>query len=144
MRYDRSELSKSELYLEGLPVFTRGAVTIPDYPPLLRELRLLERSTSRQGKDTVGHGRGANEHDDLANALFGCMFSIGGRKTSLQIWEQFGAKPMFEPGQDPGPRGQGPAVVGSWSSGDSLQQDLERRKQAARENADRLKKMVKL
>ena len=65
--YQRSEMSKSALYLEALPLFMRGSVSIPDHPKLIRELRLLERRTSRVGKDIVDHGR--NGSDDHANAL---------------------------------------------------------------------------
>jgi hypothetical protein len=66
-----SELSKSQLYLEGLQLFLRGLVSIPDCPQLIRELRLLERRTSRTGKDCVDHGAGGS--DDYANVLFGAM-----------------------------------------------------------------------
>ena len=68
--YAPSDKSKSELYLEALPLFTRGAISIPDYAPLVRELRLLERQTHRGGRDTVDHPRRGS--DDLANALCGC------------------------------------------------------------------------
>ena len=51
--YAPSDKSKSELYLEALPLFTRGAISIPDYAPLVRELRLLERQTHRGGRDTM-------------------------------------------------------------------------------------------
>ena len=57
IKFVRSEYSKSELYLEALPLFTRGLIAIPDLPPLLKELRLLERQTHRSGKDTVDHGK---------------------------------------------------------------------------------------
>lgn len=70
--YVRSELPKSALYLEGLPVFTQGAVSIPDQPQLVRELRLLERRTARSGKDSVDHGISGS--DDFANVLFGAMW----------------------------------------------------------------------
>jgi hypothetical protein len=50
----------------------RGAVSIPDLPPLIRELRLLERRTHRSGKDSVDHGTGGA--DDHANALAGAMW----------------------------------------------------------------------
>jgi hypothetical protein len=70
--YDRCEVAKSQLYLEGLPSFTRGVVSIPDMPVLARELRLLERRTHRSGKDTVDHGRGGS--DDYANVLFGAIY----------------------------------------------------------------------
>lgn len=64
-------MSKSQLYLEGLPAFTRGQVELPPSPVLLKELRFLERRTSRIGRDVVDHGR--HGHDDHANALFGCL-----------------------------------------------------------------------
>ena len=68
--YEPAEKSKSDLYLEALPLFTRGAISIPNYAPLVRELRLLERQTHRGGRDTVDHPRRGS--DDLANALCGC------------------------------------------------------------------------
>jgi hypothetical protein len=69
--YFRSPLTRSELYLDSLVHFTRGAVSIPNHPELIRELRLLERRTARSGKDTVDHGVGGS--DDHANVLFGAM-----------------------------------------------------------------------
>jgi hypothetical protein len=68
--YTAAEKSKSDLYLESLPLFTRGAISIPNYAPLIRELRLLERQTHRGGRDTIDHPRRGS--DDLANALCGC------------------------------------------------------------------------
>src|SRR5262249_24039806 len=70
IRYLTADRPKSVLYLESLPLWARGLISIPDHPRLLRELRLLERRTHRSGKDTVDHGRSG--HDDLANALCGC------------------------------------------------------------------------
>ena len=72
--YERSELAKSGLYLESLPLFVRGIVAIPDHPILARELRLLERRTSRQGRDAVDHGR--NGSDDHANSLCGLFYLL--------------------------------------------------------------------
>lgn len=76
--YERSELNKSALYLEALPFFVRGVVTLPNHPTLVSELSLLERRTSRMGKDTVDHGR--NGHDDHANAVCGMLHSLGSSK----------------------------------------------------------------
>ena len=67
VKYVRADKPKSQLYLEALPQFARGTISIPDHPRLLRELRLLERRTHRSGKDTIDHGRSG--HDDLANSL---------------------------------------------------------------------------
>jgi hypothetical protein len=72
--YARSELPKSGLYLEGLPAFSRGAISIPNHPLLIRELRLLERRTARSGKDSVDHGPSGS--DDHANVLFGAMYLL--------------------------------------------------------------------
>ena len=74
IRYQRSEKPKSQLYLEALPLFTRELISIPDLPPLLKELRLLERQTHRSGKDSVDHGRYGS--DDFANALCGCAVHV--------------------------------------------------------------------
>ena len=68
--YSASDKSKSDIYLEAMPLFTRGSIAIPDHPQLLRELRLLERQTHRGGRDQVDHPKRGS--DDFANALCGC------------------------------------------------------------------------
>jgi hypothetical protein len=70
--YQRATKNKSEIYLEGLPLFARGLVSLPEHRRLGRELRLLERRVSRVGRDLVDHGRGGS--DDYANALFGGLY----------------------------------------------------------------------
>jgi hypothetical protein len=70
--YERSTKNKSELYLEGLPIFSRGLVSLPEHRRLGRELRLLERHVSRVGRDQVDHPKSGS--DDYANAVFGAMF----------------------------------------------------------------------
>jgi hypothetical protein len=74
VEYARSELPKSALYLESLPYFMRGAISIPNVPILIRELRLLERRTTRSGKDSVDHG--ASGSDDHANVLAGLIWLL--------------------------------------------------------------------
>jgi hypothetical protein len=69
--YERAEKDKSALYLEGLPTFARGLVSLPEHRRLGRELRLLERHVSRMGRDRVDHGRGGS--DDYANSVFGAL-----------------------------------------------------------------------
>jgi hypothetical protein len=69
--YVRSPQPKGEIYLECVPVFTRGLVRLPDHARLIRELRLLERRTHRSGKDTVDHPRSG--HDDHANCVCGVI-----------------------------------------------------------------------
>jgi hypothetical protein len=72
--YVRSSKSKSEIYRETLPLFTRGLVRLPDHAKLLRELRLLERSAHRGGKESIDHPRGG--HDDYANAVCGALHTL--------------------------------------------------------------------
>ena len=81
VNYVRSELSKSELYLEATPLFTRGLIRLPDHAKLLRELRLLERHTHRSGRDTVDHPKGGR--DDHANAVCGAAVLVGGAALSV-------------------------------------------------------------
>jgi hypothetical protein len=69
--YQRVEMTKSAIYLEVVPLFTRGLARLPDHARLLRELRFLERRSSRSGKDIVDHARGAA--DDHAAAVAGAL-----------------------------------------------------------------------
>jgi hypothetical protein len=69
VKYETSPIFKSQLYLEALPHFNRGAVRIPDVPVLLRELRCLERRVHRSGRDSVDHP--SHGSDDFANVICG-------------------------------------------------------------------------
>lgn len=72
--YLHSERSKSEIYLEAVSLFASGAVRILDNKNLISELILLERKTSRSGRDVVDHPVGA--HDDLANSCAGVLVNV--------------------------------------------------------------------
>jgi hypothetical protein len=74
MTYECSEKNKSDMYLEGLPTFSRGLVSLPEHRRLGRELRLLERHVSRAGRDRIDHGRGGS--DDYANSVFGALHMV--------------------------------------------------------------------
>jgi hypothetical protein len=69
--YRHSELTKSEIYLEALPLFSQGCVDLLDVQPLTLELMQLERRTSRSGRDSVDHP--PQGHDDYANAACGAL-----------------------------------------------------------------------
>ena len=83
--YSHSDLTKSEIYLECLPLFSQGVVDLLDAPPLAVELQQLERRTSRSGRDSVDHppgsgpGPGPGSHDDFANAACGCLALLASR-----------------------------------------------------------------
>ena len=69
--YWHSERTKSEIYLESVPLFTTGAVDLLDYQPLIIELQQLERRTAKSGRDSVDHP--PSGHDDYANAACGAL-----------------------------------------------------------------------
>ena len=69
--YKPSPLSKSEIYLEALPLFTTGLVDLLDEQRLNLELLGLERRTRGGGKDSVDHA--PSSHDDTANAVCGAL-----------------------------------------------------------------------
>ncbi len=74
--YNNSELSKSDLYIEFLPLVMQGKVELLDNKRQTIELRQLERRTGR-GKDVVDHSRGLK--DDIANACAGvCVMAVEG------------------------------------------------------------------
>lgn len=71
IEYKPSELTRSEIYLEVLPLFSQGRVELLDLPVLRTQLLLLERRTRAGGRDSVDHPRGA--HDDHANSAAGAL-----------------------------------------------------------------------
>jgi hypothetical protein len=79
--YRSSDFSKSELYLEALPLFAQGAVDLLDNKKLIVELLGLERRTSRSGKDSIDHGPGSGAHDDLANSCCGCLALLASQES---------------------------------------------------------------
>ena len=68
---------RSQIFVEALPLFTRGQVELLDDKTLKGELRSLERKTRPQGPDLITHGPGG--HDDSANSACGALVLVGGR-----------------------------------------------------------------
>jgi hypothetical protein len=98
--YVTSEITKSQIYLEALPSFTRNLVVLPNHPRLIRELRLLERATHRGGKDSVDHPRG--QHDDCANSVAGVLHALSDHlgEPDLNAWKRAWGDPndVVDPG----------------------------------------------
>ena len=67
-----SELTKSEIYSECLPLLNSHRVELLDDRRLRSQFLGLERRTARSGKDSVDHGPG-NSRDDLCNAVAGAL-----------------------------------------------------------------------
>lgn len=64
--YRYSERTKSELYLDLLPLITAGRVELPSDAETIRQAKLLQRKRGAQGKDAVDAPPGG--HDDRINA----------------------------------------------------------------------------
>jgi hypothetical protein len=67
--YRGEALDRSRLYLELLPIVNAQGIALPDLPPLLRELRGLERRRGVSGRDRVVPS--PHEHDDRAVSVAG-------------------------------------------------------------------------
>jgi hypothetical protein len=81
--YRHSELTKSEIYLEALPLFTQGSVDLLDDQRLILELMQLERRTRSSGRDNVDHPPGG--HDDHANAACGALVLTQRNKRTVRM-----------------------------------------------------------
>jgi Phage Terminase len=80
LAFELSPWTRSEIYLEVMALFARRVVRLPDHARMLRELRLLERTTGNAGKDTVNHGRGG--HDDFCNVACGVLRLLAARQAA--------------------------------------------------------------
>ena len=69
--YEPADKTRSELYVELLPLINSGRAALLDDKRLVAQIVGLERRTSRAGKDSIDHAPGA--HDDVANAAAGAL-----------------------------------------------------------------------
>ena len=82
-----SKKSKSEIYLELLPLLNNGQIELLDNKKLVSQLKSLERKTRSGGRDQIDVFFG---HDDLANAAAGaCVMATnaGGFGFILLDWK---------------------------------------------------------
>jgi hypothetical protein len=69
--YEPSLKTKSQLYIDLLPLVNSRACDLLDHDKAVLQLIGLERRTSRGGRDSIDHGPGG--HDDVANAVAGAI-----------------------------------------------------------------------
>lgn len=81
--YENSDLDKSSIYLEFLPLVMQGRVELLDHKQQVIELRQLERRTGK-GRDTVDHPKGLR--DDAANAVAGSVVMAAKRTVGVFFW----------------------------------------------------------
>ena len=68
---DTSEKTKSDIYLEFLPLLNSGRVEILDDSRLIKQLLSLERRIARGGRTSVDRPAGGSHHDDKINSAAG-------------------------------------------------------------------------
>jgi hypothetical protein len=83
LEFVEAKLWAWELYLEALIPFNQGLVHLPPSNPLIGELKSLQRVANRAGRESVEHPRGG--HDDLANAVCGCLYLLAPKKTYAPV-----------------------------------------------------------
>lgn len=81
--YEVSELDRSRIYLEMLPIVNAAGCDLLDDQRLLRELRSLERRRGTAGRDRVDHPPG--QHDDVANSAAGAVVMCAQKKGSTDF-----------------------------------------------------------
>lgn len=84
VRYVASERTRSEIYLDALPMMMAGTAVLLDSPRLIGQISQLERRTSRMGKDGIDHMRGTS--DDLCNAGLGALVHVSTARRVEDPW----------------------------------------------------------
>ena len=88
--YETSELNKTQIYAEFLPLLNSIRVELLDGTPEARrcfnQLVSLERRTARGGRDSIDHPAGL--HDDVVNAAAGALVLVAGRASVADRWRK--------------------------------------------------------
>lgn len=95
IKYEFSELTKSQIYCEFLPVANARRCELLDHKRALSQFMGLERRTGRgSNRDSVDHSPGAK--DDAANSVAGAIVMVAGnnglstwKKLADQNWQPF-------------------------------------------------------
>ena len=86
--YQCSERTRSQIYLELIPILNSAQIELLDNKRLTSQLLSLERKTGRSGKDMVDHPPGG--HDDVINAAAGAIVSRSlRRKKKFGVWGRY-------------------------------------------------------
>jgi hypothetical protein len=85
--YHDSELSRSEIYLEFLPLLNSRKLELLDNARLVQQLCSLQRKTGSSGRDIIDHSPG--QHDDLANAAAGALVVAAVQPSAVECYGIF-------------------------------------------------------
>lgn len=84
-----SELNRSEIYHELLPLLNSGRIELLDNERANHQLLSLERRTTSSGKDSIDHPKSGK--DDLINAIAGCAVIAASYKPLVITQEMLAA-----------------------------------------------------
>ena len=91
--YEVSRWTKSDLYVELLPLLTSRRARLLDQPRLTAQLLSLERKTGASGRDSITHPR--DGHDDLSNAAAGALVHVTRRgQLGFEGWKPYVPEPV--------------------------------------------------
>ncbi len=89
IRYEPSERTKSQIYVDALPLLNSGKAGLLDNRKLVSQLCSLERRVGRgTGRDSIDHPLGG--HDDIANSVCGALVLVANSMDQGRIWENLG------------------------------------------------------
>lgn len=74
IRYLKSSLNKSELFLNFLPLLNSRSIQLLDHGKVVNQLVGMQRRVTSGGREVIDHA--PNSHDDVANAVAGCLALI--------------------------------------------------------------------
>ena len=83
IKYEPSSKTKSELYVDLLPLIYSARIQLLDQPKMINQLLSLERRTARGGKDSIDHPTGG--HDDLINSIAGAASLATSKQIDLSM-----------------------------------------------------------
>jgi hypothetical protein len=87
VQYETAEHTKSEYYVDLLPLLNSRRIDLLDHARLVNQLAGLERRTSRAGKDSIDHPPGG--HDDICNAVAGAAFLASQKRQPMRFSPSF-------------------------------------------------------
>jgi hypothetical protein len=98
--YEVAEKTKSEYYLEMIPLLNAGRVELLDNKRMVGQFASLERRTMPMGREAIQKprysaaddslGKASTAHDDVSNVVAACMVEVAGKPNPLEIWAKLG------------------------------------------------------
>jgi len=85
INYEPAPKSKSQIYVDFLPLLNSGAVDLLEHDKLINQLVSLERRRTRGGRDSIDHSPGG--HDDIANSVCGALVTAMMKQRGREPWE---------------------------------------------------------